>query len=211
MLSFSLSYSKDIPFEVTAGCAVKIDPQTIMLLGGRQGTQTSKATWIWKNDLDQWNKGPDMILEREEFGCGFLSKFNLVVAIGGMSNTYNTGMQETEVLYDDIFHQSTKCLFLCDSLLKLCIFTGTDMPMNLRELSVVENPHEDNSLFAIGGFDDGNKHPSSSILKLTCYSTENCSWTILTQKLKVARYRHVSAWVYGNFTCYYPARINSEL
>ena len=74
--------------------------------------------------------------------------------------------------------------------------------MKLMAMSVVENPVESNSLIVTGGHDtDSGETYNNSILKFTCLDFENCSWTILSQKLKIARQHHVSFMIYGQFNC----------
>ena len=173
------SIKKEIlPFSWYDGCAVKMDENNIMLLGGQQDDQRSYNTWYFTLDTESWINGPAMNRARESFGCGYLNELESVIAFGGIPST-----DTTEVLNGGSFQYTI------------------EMPMLLSSMSVVKIPMETNSLIVSGGFSyiNGKSQNSDAILKLSCPTFESCSWEVLNAKLKVARKYHVSFMM--NFNC----------
>ena len=122
---------------------------------------------------------------RDSFGCGFLSEQEQVLVFGGVEFVVN--QNSTVELLNGMENNFT----LVD-----------DMPLKLYGMSVVNNPIQNNVLFVSGGFNYVYPYGdySNAILKVTC-DLENCVWTTLNQKLKSARFRHVSFMINRNFNC----------
>ena len=76
-----------LPFTWAFGCATLINSTTILLAGGWQNSTTKANTWFFNWRTEEWTPGPNMIEEREDFGCGLIKSIDSVAAFGGGSLT----------------------------------------------------------------------------------------------------------------------------
>ena len=163
-----------LPVSIYEHCMVLLNSTTVLMIGGMQNyTEYSPDTFYFNTDNEKWIEGPTLKAGRKYHSCGKIqsnsqsSEFSIIVA-GGW-DTPNTGPTSSVVILDV---GSSKWR------------TGPSLPLGISSSSMVEEPS--GVVLLIGGntFTPLDT-PLNTIYKLR---HANSKWTLLPQKLKVARY-----------------------
>ena len=73
-----------MPVKVENHCVIQVNLNEILVTGGNGANGPRKDTYFFKNDLQQWEKGPQMAISRYFHGCGsFYLKSKLVLIVAG--------------------------------------------------------------------------------------------------------------------------------
>ena len=164
----------DLPADFENHCMVRLDEDTIMLLGSFY--YPGDDTYFFSTKDDSFTKGPKLTGPKRSMMCGVFEDQignKLVVVAGGF---HYGGLDEIE-----IFAPESQELFV----------VGGYLPKELSHGAAVVTSDK-KSLIVIGGH-DGSNH-QDSLYKLTCTS-EQCHVETMPQKLKVARKQHVALMI----------------
>ncbi len=170
----------DLPTTVHHHCMVKVSSSIVMVIGGNQGGQHSKKTFILDTKENVWKEGPVLQQERYAFGCGQIlsakhsSEFSIIVAGGYDGEASST----TEVL-DQLNGEWRQ---------------GPALPFGIDEAQLVEDA--DGGVVLVGGQAEG--MPPLDILFRLPHAGQDGKWEELPQKLKIGRRLHTAFMVPDN-------------
>ena len=171
---------------------------TVSIISGGQTNMISDKTWYFNHASQEFQPGPNLLEARELHSSGSVTdqetKEKMAIIAGGyldstemlLNGKWVTGKTYTksELSIFCIPLASLKAIIKLSSFLEL----GPPLPKALWDSSMVELGE---NLYIIGGnSNDGSGH-QREIHQLSCFSGL-CSWTTLTQQLKVARTRPVA-------------------
>jgi hypothetical protein len=169
----------DLPTTVDHHCMVKVSSNIVMIIGGIQGGQYSKKTFLLDIKENAWKEGPSLLQERAKLSCGQIrsdknsSEFSIIVAGGD-----NGHLVTTEVL-----DQSNGEWRLGPALPRLTILA-----------QLVEDA--DGGVVLIGGLTMG-MYYLDTLFRLP-HAGQDGKWVELPQKLKIGRDSHTAFMVPDN-------------
>lgn len=102
-----------MPLTIKHHCAVKINHNTAVIIGGADESSSIKLTYFYNFDSKTFESGPDLMVARERHACGMLSSNgkSFVVVTGGKNGGVILGSTEYMAL-DDLttWHQGLEVL-----------------------------------------------------------------------------------------------------
>ncbi len=160
------------PEGFTHHCSVKIDAETILVIGGITDGMASARTFYYNISIDQWFAGPSLNSARSNHACGILEDENVVVVVGG---------EDVSVV------ESVELLDLDDPE----AFTfGNSILMTRYGGQLVQDPGEAGGLILVGGTDGKNEF--TDLLRLKC---STCFWEELPIRLREGRRNFVAVGI----------------
>ena len=160
--------STSLPVTISQHCMVILNSTTVLIIGGLQSGYLSPKTYFFNTEINEWVKGPKLLLSRNNIGCGKLRKDNgssqySVIVAGGYDGS--SSMSSVEIL--DVGASEWR--------------TGPNLPIDLYGASMVEDPS--GGVVLIGGYKE-----TSWLDTLYQLSHANSEWVLMPQKLKNGRY-----------------------
>ncbi len=175
----------DLPVATFAHCICMIESiSTAIIMGGFNNTG---KIWFYNFESPEqgWVPGPDLNQRRAGHVAGVIKDSEdenktFVITAGG--NYDGRGLKSTEIL---------EVGSSADSEMKW--IKGPDLPFRICTASSVVTP-DDKSFLSVGGWNSDEQKTEDSIYKLQCHNLK-WEWKKMDQKLKVARYAHIAAFV----------------
>ena len=170
----------DLPMQSFDHCSVRINDSLLLVIGGLRVNYYASAsakTYFFNVHSNKWNPGPSITKPRSRHACGAMDWLNpdtnvtkkYVVVAGGNDR-------------QALFTNSVEILIFDDYLVnKLGWQPGPNLP---RALSRGRMAEYNNSVFHLGGWEEGRKGNGTYIYKL---SNPGGPWVLMAQKLKVLR------------------------
>ena len=181
----------DIPIKLMYHCMVKINETHVLMMGGLQNNDgiisVFNTTYIFDFVTQEWQKGPDLNMERFMHGCGsfnFDDSLVVIVAGGFSDDSEFDSIQDIEG-YDSV------------EFLKISEFSqgwkyGPKLPRKMQDFPILTSPNGQN-VITVGGQDT--KGAVYSLFTLDCkVSLDSCKWIELAQ-LKEGRMSHLALWM----------------
>ena len=163
----------ELPQKLFGHCALSINQQEVMMVGGYQGdtiweAKSTSTTHIYHFE-NGWRKGPNMNAARADLACSiFTSQSNQYVVVTGGVN-------------DRGYLSSTELFSLVDNQW----LSGPNLPLKLAAHSMVSLLTK---VYVIGGLTPGSGPLGVSQSKIYAMDQAMDQWMVLEQKLSVARY-----------------------
>ncbi len=166
---------------------VQIDSNKVMLIGGHDGSVSHNTTWFFDFRSKNWTRGPDLNIGRASFAYGLIrdssTGSDLVIVSGGLSNSHHV-VNSTEMWVVDSDQWKM----------------GPGLPFSFYGAAGVVTA-DGKSLILIGGGNAQNYRELDTLYRLQCFNLD-CEWTMMEQKLKVARDSMVAMLIpEANVTC----------
>jgi len=180
----------DLPVHVWGHCILVVpsgpsERESILIGGVTSEYYSTKKTFYNLPSDSEWREGPDMSIDRYQFGCSLLKiggAYHAAVA-GGYSTT--EGMMFSVELMDlSAAPEERKWV------------SGPNMPWELAEFPMVTSP-SGNGVLTVGGV--SGRDFINEIFELSCEGSINgCTWNVLHQQLQEGRKAHVAMLIPDN-------------
>ena len=112
-----------IPTTVYQHCMVSINDETLLVIGGIQGSEYSTKTYLYLSLIDVWMEGPPLNVARSRHSCGVIKGAadsdvsRVIVVAGGYNGEY---LNSVEVFLTNLF--INVIIIHCNlSRLKICL------------------------------------------------------------------------------------------
>merc|ERR1711981_1160486 len=94
-----MPYDYDHPNDhwFTSGCAVKINDEEFVLIGGEDATNARKKVTSYNTVTDSWTTHPELNEGRYNHACAFHPPTNSIIVAGGNLDR-NSAMSTTEII-----------------------------------------------------------------------------------------------------------------
>ncbi len=184
-----------LPLKKSKHCLVKVDDDTVVLIGGSSKVDGGAQKTVWTFDLNhlenpsaEWNREKDLNMDRVGHTCGAIQvgSSKLVVVTGGCDDA------------EDLLDEGNECDTKATELWIAGIswenwFDGPDMPKANHFASGVTFPRSDGDQFIVAG---GRR---TGVYSLSCATVDSCAWSTLEQTLTSQRKGAVAMLVPDSF------------
>ena len=174
---------KSAPRNLLHHCTVKVDEKSLMVLGGLDGKDRNKKTWILNIEENTWKPGLPLIDSRVSCACANfqLGSRNILVVSGGGTDSVEFLDLEANTGWVKGYSLSFKTIHSF-GILQIFI-SGKSLPFQVSMHAMVTSP-DGQGVLNIGGHGD-----RKELLLLECPTNDlnDCDWKILKQELKSPR------------------------
>ncbi len=164
-------------------CMVQLNSSQIFYIGGYDRyDQASPHTYFYNPNTNEWSTGTDMLIPRVALSCGIIKDSNgrdTVIVAGGYYGNYGS-MARTEIYNLDLDKWEP----------------GLSLPKEIHWGHIMPHP-QGGIVLVVGTSYFGTYNLPNEIYYLNSSSSK---WSILTQKLQIARYAHAVINVPSAFT-----------